>query len=447
MEQVKTNAAAMRSEFYAGVSASRRLDNSFATPSDRDLTREEIRQIDEYWGKYRFAYPDIDYKSFKSFKNRCGHFDVRHCPGAIRTQYFNKFWLNSDYSVALQNKGLLPLLFSNVKQPRTVLRRMNGMFSDENYTPLSSEDAVSLLLKVSLSRKLIMKASNLGGGRGIFFLDQTTTRAAIENTIRSIGRSAFVVQEFMEQSSFMKRFNPSCVNTLRVTSLIWKGKVRVLAALIRIGKEGNQVDNYSQGGSLLGVDLETGICNNWALTHDNERITVLPSGLNLSKTLEVPGFRKVLKCVCDMHARIPYIRMVSWDIALDKRNEPVLIENNFAGMIQIHEAVTGPLFGELMDELLDTYLLKSFSIEFQAGDYTCAEFHDHVEIVDYAGGNHEIRIPERLEKKPVTRIQAAAFRKIKLDQITVSETVAKNSAAALKRVKEVIIEPRKAVKR
>ena len=81
--------------FYKSVDESRRIDNSFALEDDEPLTDEEKKEIDEFWGKYKFAYPNIDYKSFQTFKNRFGKFDVRHCPGAIRTHYLNK-WFNSN---------------------------------------------------------------------------------------------------------------------------------------------------------------------------------------------------------------------------------------------------------------------------------------------------------------------------------------------------------------
>lgn len=440
MENLKSNASYMRTKFYTAVETSRRIDNSFAHPDDKDLTRDEIRQINEYWGKYKFAYPDIDYKSFKTFKNRLGRFDVRHCPGSIRMKYFFDRWVSPDYRTALQNKGLLPLLFHDVKQPRTVLRRMNGIFTDEDYEILSYEKGIKLLLKESLTKRLILKSSNLGGGQGIYVLDHTTGRKTLEAILSNLGSATFVVQEYIEQSSFMKQFNETSVNTLRITSLLWKEEVIVLAALIRIGRPGSLIDNYSQGGSIIGLNLDTGVCNNWALTHENERVTVLPSGLDLrAKKYKVPNFKKVIALIKKMHSRLPYIAMVSWDIALGKNNEPIFIEDNFAGMIQIHEAVTGPIFGDLMDELLDTYLLNNFSIDFKAGDFTCAEYHDHVEIRDYLGSDRSITIPETLERKPVTRISRDAFTKRKIDEVTVSEQVAKNSSTALARVPSVII--------
>ena len=119
--------------FYKQVDESRRLDNSFALEDDEPLTAEEKKEIDEFWGKYKFAYPNIDYKSFQTFKNRFGKFDVRHCPGAIRTHYLNKWFNSNAYMVSGQNKAMLPMMYPNIKQPRTLIRRMCGLYYDENY--------------------------------------------------------------------------------------------------------------------------------------------------------------------------------------------------------------------------------------------------------------------------------------------------------------------------
>ena len=85
--------------FYKKLNGNRRLDNSFSKSDDIPLTEEEIFAIDAYWGKYKFAYPNIDYASFQAFKNRCGKFDVRHCPGAIRTSHFSKHFSDKNYAV------------------------------------------------------------------------------------------------------------------------------------------------------------------------------------------------------------------------------------------------------------------------------------------------------------------------------------------------------------
>ena len=101
--------------------------------------------------------------------------------------------------------------------------------------------------------------------------------------------------------------------------------------------------------------------------------------------------------------------MISWDIALDKEDMPVLIETNHAGMLQIHEAVTGPLFGNLLDDLLDEYLLTRFCVPCTAGDWSCDEYHDHVVITKYNGNDKNVVIPNEINNKKVTAISRKTF--------------------------------------
>jgi len=414
-------------DFYQKVRNSRRLDDSFALEDDIDLTQSEIDEINQFWGKYKFAYPEIDYKSFKTFKNRYGKFDVRHCPGAIKTRYLNKYFVNNAYNMAYQNKGLLRRLYPSVKMPRTIIRRLNGLYYDENYNPLSYNDAIQVICDESMDgKKMIVKPSGLGGGRGIFFIEPNESLEKIKSEIKSVGINAFVIQELLIQSDFMKQFNPTSVNTLRISSLIWKGDVHILATLVRVGKVGNAVDNYSQGGILLGVNSETGQCNSWALTHDHERITSLPSGVILDQVpIVIPNFDIIRDTVRRLHFCNPYTKYISWDIALDENDMPVLIEANHAGMTQMHEAVTGPLFGDLTEEILDEYLLKRFSLQLKTKDWLCSEFHDHIVIEKYIGEDDTIYITDRIKDKDVTLIKANALPSPINKRITCSDRILK----------------------
>lgn len=430
--EVKTNADKVHEAFYEKIRNAHRSDELYELPGDEDLTPEELAEIHKFWDKYSFAYPDIDLKSFKAFKNRRGKVEVRHMPSVVRMQYLQPKFVHKDFRVALQTKAILPLLFSNVKQPRTVLRQMNGFYSDTDFNLLTRDGATELLARESAEHRLIVKPRTTGGGRGIFFIDKGADFETVKDTVESLGSVGFVIQEALEQSEFMKQFNPTSVNTLRITSLLWKDEVRILASLVRVGKVGNEVDNYSQGGSLIGLDSQTGKCNNWAFTHEHERLTVLPSGLDLNQDLYVPGFSKAISMVKTMHSRIPYIRMVSWDIAIDNNDEPVLIENNFAGMIQIHECVTGPIFGDLTEEVLDEYLIRQFCFSVEVDGWLVDEYRSRIIIKEYIGNGGNVTIPEKLLDKKVKSIKKNAFAKKNVSSVSVSKRLYDVSPGAFK---------------
>lgn len=426
--------AALRQEteqFYRKVDASRRIDESFSCADDEPLTEGEIAEINEYWGKYSFAYPNIDYKSFQTFKNRSGRFDVRHCPGAIRTSYLAKHFVDRQFSRPFQHKVMLPFLYPDIRQPELVGARMDGILYDGNYNPVTLEQLVDICRSQDCG--LIIKPVGSSGGKGITVLHQKDIKKFSGKNLG--GGGALVIQKLVKQSPFMEALNASSVNTIRITTLLFKKKVRPLAALIRIGNAGSQVDNWCSGGSLLGIDLESGKCLNWAMANDRRHITKFPSGVDLSETvLTVPNFDEVKSAVCRCHYRIPYIKMISWDIALDQENCPVLIENNFGGMIQLHEATTGPLFGPLMDELCDEYLLKQFYTRFATQDFICKEYHDHIAVSEYIGASETVAVPETLNGKPVTYMEPNAFKNCVIKVFSAPIAAMRNSPAALKSI-------------
>ena len=282
---------------------------------------------------------------------------------------------------------------------------------------------------------LIVKCSGISGGHGIAFLTAKNAEPGHVGELLDGGfaGSSLVIQEVLTQSPFMAAFNASSVNTVRISTLLFKGEVTPLAALIRVGGAGSGVDNWCSGGSLVGIDMATGRCLSWALANDRTHLSRLPSGLDLAeKPLCVPSFDKLREQVTRAHYRMPYIKLISWDIAIDEADEPVFIECNFGGMIQIHEAVTGPVFGPLMDQLCEEYLLKRFFLRFAEGGFVCKEYHDRVEVERYTGPGGAVTVPDRLRDKPVTRIEPGAFKDCRVEKLTASRAVldASPSAAA-----------------
>ena len=55
-----------------------------------------------------------------------------------------------------------------------------------------------------------------------------------------------------------------------------------------------------------------------------------------------------------MSQNFPHFRLISWDIALDKNNNPIIIEANLKyGEIDFHQLNNGPLFGDDTKEILN----------------------------------------------------------------------------------------------
>ena len=65
-----------------------------------------------------------------------------------------------------------------------------------------------------------------------------------------------------------------------------------------------------------------------------------------------PNYDAVVKMVNEMHLKIPYFKIVSWDIGLNKNDKPIFIEYNTYNQGIDIQIANGPLFGDFADEIL-----------------------------------------------------------------------------------------------
>lgn len=127
-------------------------------------------------------------------------------------------------------------------------------------------------------------------------------------------------------------------------------EVIILYAVIRIGRKGQVVDNETAGGIKADIDLQTGKIKGPAFGSPTEKnMTQTDSGAVLDGYL-IPSFQQVLDFVKDLHYRLPYFRIVGWDITVDKDGIPVMIEWN--RQAELSQVAHGPAFGEYTEEIL-----------------------------------------------------------------------------------------------
>lgn len=379
-------------------------DAKYALEDDIELTEEQKAQVKEYWDKYSFIF-GTPYTAAKTYTNRTGKFDPKYFPYGMRSGIIKKFVIDEKYRMAFQNKAYFSNIYRGLKQPETVCRKIEGIYFDKDYNKITSEEAVDLCVKALEHIEIVFKPSGLCGGKGVVFMAEGT-REDIKRELDKIPK-LMIVQEAIKQHPKMAELNPSTVNTVRMTTWCHNGEVTPLAALIKVGNAGVRVDNYKHGGVLLGLNMD-GTALPWGLNVERQRVTSLPTGIDLTAGFEVPGFDSVLDLATRGHMSIPRIPFVSWDIAIDETGEAVMIEANFGGDLRMHQATTGPIFGDFTSEFMDSFL-KIYYIEKANMDYNFNEFHDHIVITKYAGFSKNVNVPSKINGKPVTAIGKGAF--------------------------------------
>jgi hypothetical protein len=138
----------------------------------------------------------------------------------------------------------------------------------------------------------------------------------------------WVVQERIVQHPVLAALHPQSANTVRVVSLTGEGGVPApVAAVLRIGTGGAEIDNTTGGGIVAPIELATGRCGKAISRYRVTEHTRHPDTGALIEGLVVPYWPQVLALVVRAHALLPFPRTLGWDIALDER-EPVLLELN-----------------------------------------------------------------------------------------------------------------------
>lgn len=253
-------------------------------------------------------------------------------------------------------------MFRNIKQPITICYRQNGFWLDSNSKPLPSSDVLDYIKKFHVA--FIKYATLSMGGKGILVCDESTSLKELSSFIAA-NPNDIIVQEAIRQSKKMAELNQSSVNTIRIVTLLRKdGTVKICSTCVRMGLKGSRVDNASSGGIVVGVD-EIGRLKDTAYGPDGKSYSKHPiSGVNFNKIV-TPSFDKIKEVVTKEALATPLFRLISWDIAIDDKDEPVLIEANlFVGELEFHQLNNGPIFGEETEEILEEVFTSNKKITY-----------------------------------------------------------------------------------
>jgi hypothetical protein len=244
------------------------------------------------------------------------------------------------------------LLGGGILCPENICYASNGFYLNANSELISRDNLMDIVF--SKSEVFIKKSVTSEGGHGVYYFNtQNSTRDNLSAIIDEIGRD-FVVQEALTQSPTIAQINPSSINTIRVLTLLRKdGTVKNYSTVLRMGRSGSKVDNASSGGITCGVNPD-GSLKGVAYTADGDKFTEHPDTKIKFSDIVIPNYAQIIEAVKRLHPLLPMFRLLSWDIALNKDNELVLIEVNMKyGQLDFHQLNNGPIFGDDTKEILE----------------------------------------------------------------------------------------------
>lgn len=369
------------------------------------LGDKHVNEIEKYWDKVSFAYK-MDPVWHQMYTGKTGIYSPKYISNSLH-YYFTEYKLiNFDYLRAFTDKNYLGFLFSDIKQPKTIIKCINGIFYNELFQKITRSQAVEAILK-NINYGIVIKPSiSSWGGRNILFLKGSKSVDEIEKVFKDYGKN-FIVQGVLKQHEKLAAIHSESVNTIRIITILLNGEVNVLSACLRMGVGKSQVDNFSQGGIGCGIKAD-GQLRNIGYDRYGNKVCKHPDGFQFEECV-VPNYDKVVDTVKKAALRVPMFGVASWDFAVDEDGIPVLIEYNVGGGgIDIHQFNNGPLYGDKTDEIID-YVFKNYHFEDAVLQYNYNVFKDHVTIKNGSREMKYIWIKDKHHNIAVTRIGEHAF--------------------------------------
>ena len=147
----------------------------------------------------------------------------------------------------------------------------------------------------------------------------------------------------------MSALNPSSINTIRVVSYRSGMEIKVVYTVIRIGRQGMNIDNESAGG-ISAIIKSDGTIGKYAYGAPGvDKVEYTDSGIHIDG-YKVPSFDKAIELVKSSHLQLPYFNLIGWDIAIEADGSPIMIELNLNP--DLSQSANGPAFGDYTEEIL-----------------------------------------------------------------------------------------------
>ena len=334
---------------------------NLSTDKFEPLTRKEQEQVKELWGTIQnISY--ISYKEFEMFKRIRG-FDARFLTHSIYLPIIARLLNDFKYTKIFEDKGLCgSIKTSNIKFPKCFVRRIGVDCYDDNMRQLSIDQAIEKCIE---QEKLFIKPSHeTSGGKGAKLLNLTSLtyeerKSSIQKEFLE-RKDDYVVQQCIQQHPVMAQFNPTSVNTFRITTLMLNGVYSLCSIILRCGKVGSNVDNWGAGGLIVHVFPDGKVDD---VAYDILLNEYTLNGDCVFGNCFIPQLPDILKKIEKCHQEdFAICKFIGWDITINQDGTPIIIELNSSqpGVIG-EQLISGPIFGDRTREVIDYCKTKIFS--------------------------------------------------------------------------------------
>ncbi len=266
--------------------------------------------------------------------------------------------IRAGYPIALDNKLYFEAIagrYYRVPKVHAYIERGRIFaLTDEWQAAAGEAGSLEAFSRIAPGKPVVLKPLAGAEGAEVLFIQHedgkwllnwnAATPEQIERTIQKLNE--YMVCEFIEQGAFGASLYPRTTNTMRLLTM-WDVNTNepfIPAAAQRIGtKRSEPVDNWARGGLSASIDCESGQLSRAASCpigkarlswHENHPDTGSPIA-----GLHVPNWLQVKSDLLDAARRLPYLKLIAWDLVITD-NGVVAIEGNATtgvNIFQVHK--------------------------------------------------------------------------------------------------------------
>lgn len=200
-------------------------------------------------------------------------------------------------------------------------------YTGRAYLNLETADAAALEAFLGRYQTVFAKPVDDFGGHGVrkITAEEVTDYPALYGELTASG--SVLIEQQIVQHQALNRLNPSCINTLRMVTLVKDGKAHLMYTLIRVGDGTRVVDNISSGGMYApvwedGKIAKPAFCDATGLYYDRHPAT----GTDFVG-FAIPYYSQAVELVERAALVVEQVKYVGWDVAISE-DGPVLVEGN-----------------------------------------------------------------------------------------------------------------------
>lgn len=291
---------------------------------------EQCIHIAKYGNPEFFYFPyGLDVKS----KEECNRY-LNYEPFYNKRENLN-FSNRVNCTCILRDKILFNI-FANgigIATPENEFYTVNGQLYDfKTKKPLSIDELCAN------DHSLFCKLVDGECGNGVFQLRITDGKVYINDAPTSrddlgkrFAQGRYIAQTIIKQHPLMNQLHSKSINSMRlITVRSLKDKtIHVFPSILRVGTGNSIVDNTSQGGLAVGIDLTTGKLKQYGFYKPQFGLKVdsHPDSNIRFNQFVIPFFEEARRQAVYFHSMLPDLHSVGWDIAIGEKG-PIFIEGN-----------------------------------------------------------------------------------------------------------------------